>query len=1786
MKRFRKHIRKKTILVGISLCILIAGGVAVGLSLLHPKGADAAWYSSTWNKRKKITIDHTKVNGSSALTNFPVLINVTDPNIKANAQSDGDDILFTSADGATKLNHEIETYFPATGQVVAWVQVPSLSPSVDTVLYMYYGNTAATNQESIAATWDTDYAGVYHFAEVPQNGVQTQLNSENNTNQGQTQGSWGASDQITGKIGLALDFDAGAENDRVELVDNHSGNTITLSGWVKADTINSSGWHTLFQRTDSGGTWFDFQLYIQSDDGTPADRSVMRIDFDNDNANDTNEEADGGITLSTGTWYYLAATYDGSALRFYRDGTLIESTTCVGCTIPDSNNNIYVGENSVWDEDIDGQIDEIRVSNTYRSTEWIATEYANQYSPDTFYSYGTEEAQPSTVTAGEQPVLYWNGDEGYGTTVNDASGNGNSGTRTNAVWQTEDACVSGRCLFFDGSGDYVSRAADADLDIAASDSITLGGWFRHEPKTSGSEVLIARHHTTGADGGFKIIMESDGDITCGFDRDSTYSPEDSVTSTAATYDDNQWHHFSCVKSGSTSLTLYIDGVSVGSPDVSIASTGTYANADIFYVGIDGDGSANAFTGFLDEIKIYRYARTAAQVVADTQRISGSRGVAAVMGAADSSALSDGLVGYWKMDNNVSGNGQTITDTSGAGNTGTTNYGANTSGMNCTVAGKFSLGCTFDNVDDVIDIASNTDFAVNSEITVAAWVNHTGNGGDDRIFDLTNNNNGYALQVSSTGRVSFLIGDGAAYSELQSASTLDTGTWHHVVGTFKNGVQRVYIDGQLDNSQAGITFGLVSGRAPDIGARGTANTFYGTLDELRVYTKALSDSEVELLYQWAPGPAGYWNMNENTGTSSLLDISGTGNNGVLNKWSQRNWIVGKFGGAIRSDSASGSYVRVTDPSNGSLDVGTGEVTVMGWFRSTDTAYTHPVDKKFHGSYAYGYQIRHEGTGGYVFRISNNVDTTWATPNATGTEDGQWHHIAGVREKSGSNDILRIYKDGVLVGSSTTATGTLNIDTTQDFTIGGDPVGGIFNGDIDDVKVYTYARSAKQIVEDMNAGHPAGGSPIASQIINWNFDERYGATVNNANTSQLGLTGTITGAKWLSDTHCKYNGCLYFDTGTDGVSAGDVDFVDGLSQMTLSMWVYPVSLTTARSFISKYNGTNQNVFAIGSDISASDELLFGISTTLASAATGITTTDFNLEPGKWTHIVGVYDGSLANEDRLKIYKNGVRKNGTVGGTITTSLPASSTSIFSVGESAAGAATAPNAYFDDVKIYTTALTEDQIKLDMNANAALNFSTGTLEASKSADAAGNGPVAWWKFDENTGVVGNDATGNGNSATMTQTTWKTGKTGSAAGFNGTNSYVSVNDNPLFTPAALTVSAWVKFNQLATVKGDDEWIITHDHSTDPYDTFLLYLQSANDTFAVTMSNSVLSGTYVQGTTTVVPGRWYHVGFIYNGTTLKLYVDGIEEGSVNFSGTVFDGDGNLSIGAEVGGFGGNTDGAIDDVRLYNYARTPAQFIYDYNRGAPLAWWKLDECTGATAYDSAKLGSGEAAASNGTITPSAGSNTSTGTCGSGTSSEMWNDGTTGKRNGSLGFDGSDDTVSVGNLTRVQMERTDLRSYTFWMKTVADGSMSIITKQANSAPYAGYNIQTGSGGYLYYQLVNSYSSNTLEVRTTRDTNFDDGSWHFVSITYDGTSTPGGVKIYFDGNSEALTTTVNTLSSSIATSTGLQLGSRAGAAQFFNGQLDDVRMFNYVLSAAQIKNIMQGEGGGARFGPGTGSP
>lgn len=138
---------KKIITFLISTSIIV--GILLSFTFIRWETAEAAdsgwWVDANWDYSKRIAINHSQVD--AALTNFPILVHITgDTDLGSHAQDNGDDILFTmDGDNETKLNHEIEIWNDDGTYVNAsiWVNITSLSSSVDTNIWMYYGNAGA-----------------------------------------------------------------------------------------------------------------------------------------------------------------------------------------------------------------------------------------------------------------------------------------------------------------------------------------------------------------------------------------------------------------------------------------------------------------------------------------------------------------------------------------------------------------------------------------------------------------------------------------------------------------------------------------------------------------------------------------------------------------------------------------------------------------------------------------------------------------------------------------------------------------------------------------------------------------------------------------------------------------------------------------------------------------------------------------------------------------------------------------------------------------------------------------------------------------------------------------------------------------------------------------------------------------------------------------------------------------------------------------------------------------------------------------------------------------------------------------------------------------------------------------------------------------------------------------------------------------------------------------------------------------------------------------------------------
>lgn len=177
----------------------------------------------------------------------------------------------------------------------------------------------------------------------------------------------------------------------------------------------------------------------------------------------------------------------------------------------------------------------------------------------------------------------------------------------------------------------------------------------------------------------------------------------------------------------------------------------------------------------------------------------------------------------------------------------------------------------------------------------------------------------------------------------------------------------------------------------------------------------------------------------------------------------------------------------------------------------------------------------------------------------------------------------------------------------------------------------------------------------------------------------------------------------------------------------------------------------------------------------------------------------------------------------------------------------------------------------------------------------------------------------------------------------------------------------------------------------------------------------------------------------------------------------------------------------------------------------------------------------------------------------------------------LDGSNEYIEIGNVAALDFERTDPFSVSAWIRLNSTGAYVIASKMAASTTFRGWAFETASAPYLQFSMYNDFGgANRMSVRTTvaipsGAVQAPYSTWHHVVATYSGSSTAAGVKLYIDGVEITSKTTVyDTLSATTLNTASAQIGRRSDATPlYFNGNIDDVAVYDKELSAAEVLTI-----------------
>lgn len=326
-----------------------------------------------------LTIPAAKVPNTDQ-TDFPVWVDITDVALKtiANgghvADAQGDDIrAFSDTALTSALAFQRYSYNATTGQLRMRIK-RTLTTAAATLIYLGYGDAALTTDASSTSVWNSAYKMVMPMGD----GSSLDVNDKTvNANNGTVNGTIAAA---AGKVYGAADIEGTGAVDYIALASNPAVNQHTIEAWANTDALS-----VIYEVLNFQNDGIAFRM-ADTAFGYGAQYSV--------NTNNGNQAAIRAAAISTGTWYYLVGTYDGSNIRLYVNGAIVQTTAHTGTVTSGTPSHIGIHQNASSNP-FNGKVDEVKLSNTARSGDWIATSYNNENDPATFVTVGSEVAVSS-----------------------------------------------------------------------------------------------------------------------------------------------------------------------------------------------------------------------------------------------------------------------------------------------------------------------------------------------------------------------------------------------------------------------------------------------------------------------------------------------------------------------------------------------------------------------------------------------------------------------------------------------------------------------------------------------------------------------------------------------------------------------------------------------------------------------------------------------------------------------------------------------------------------------------------------------------------------------------------------------------------------------------------------------------------------------------------------------------------------------------------------------------------------------------------------------------------------------------------------------------------------------------------------------------------------------------------------------------------------------------------------------------------------------------------------------
>ncbi len=855
----------------------------------------------------------------------------------------------------------------------------------------------------------------------------------------------------------------------------------------------------------------------------------------------------------------------------------------------------------------------------------------------------------------------------------------------------------------------------------------------------------------------------------------------------------------------------------------------------------------------------------------------------------------------------------------------TNHGTLVGGAGFT-QGAAGQGFLLDGVNDFVRVPDSATLHLGNELTVEMWFKRADANSEGALIDKRNFSTcNFGIILSTYWGTEWYYNDGSGFKI--SLSTLPSaGAFHHLAGTFRQTdathvETKTYLDGQLSRTDTfvGNLANTFNGAPMAIGStrNGVEGFFHGVIDEVAIYSYALSASQVLSNFNSITPPTSTTVTNPPASLVSLWHAEGNAQDAVGTNHGTLIGGVGFGQGAVGQGfllDGVNDYVRV--PDNASLHLAN-ELTLEMWFKRADEASEGGlIDKRNYStcnfglilSTVWGTEWYYNDGGGFKISFS-------ALPSA-----GMFHHLAASFRQSDPTHVeLKTYLDGqlaqtdVLPGNlATTFNGSpMAIGSTRD------GVEGFFHGVIDEVALYNYALTASQVQSNFSGVTPPlpepPAPPATPAIVSlWHAEGNAQDAVGINHGTLIGGAGFAPGVSGQG---------FLLDGVNDNIRVPDSASLHLSNELTLEMWFLREDAGSYGALIDKRSGSKCNFGVIMSDVWGF-QLYYNAGNGFQISFSAVPA------PGVFHHFAGTFRQIDAAHVELKNYLDGqLVRTDTLPGNLANTFNGESLSIGVDREGASGG------YFrgviDEVTLYNYAISPTQVYSNYSSvtppvippttNTTSTNSTGSL-------------VALWHGDGNS----QDAVGSNHGTLVGGAGFAAGVAGQGFLLDGVNDYIRVPDSAtLHLGGEFTLEMWFK---------------RQDSSS--YGALIDKRNGNNCNFGALMSPdwglqlyfndpSVSSGNSYEISFSSIPsaGVFHHFAGTFrqmNATHVEVrtYVDGQLVRSDTLPGQLnntFNGDA-LAIGSARDGADTFFHGIIDEVALYNYALSPAQISSNFHGSA--------------------------------------------------------------------------------------------------------------------------------------------------------------------------------------------------------------------------------------------------------------